>query len=109
MTAQQHTHFSRYARLPGQPPGLFAKLLAFLLSAAVVVIGLLFSLAALAVVAVAGLGLGGWLWWKSRALRRAMPESPEPSMRPAAGEVIEGVAVRCSEEAQGNEIRASAQ
>ena len=56
MTAQHQTNFSRYARLPPQPPGLLAKLLALLLSTGIVVIGLLFSLAALVVVAIAGIG-----------------------------------------------------
>ena len=56
-----------------QPPGnLFARILAFILSAALLVAGLMFSLAFLAIAAVAGLVLGGWFWWKTRALRRNM-------------------------------------
>jgi len=54
------------------PPGPLAKLAALVLSAAFLVLGFMFSLVALAVVAIAGVVLGGWLWWKTRALRKQM-------------------------------------
>lgn len=67
--------------LPGQtPPGPLAKIIAFLLSAAFLTLAFMFSLVALAVVAVLGIGLGGWLWWKTRALRKQM-RAAEASLR----------------------------
>jgi hypothetical protein len=54
-------------RLARQPQGPLAKVLAFILSAAFLVLAFMFSLVALAVVAVLGVALGGWLWWKTRA------------------------------------------
>ncbi len=39
------------------------------------VLAFMFSLVALAVVAVLGLALGGWLWWKTRALRKQIRTS----------------------------------
>lgn len=52
------------------PQGPLAKALAFLLSAAFLVLAFMFSLVALAVVAIAGIALGGWLWWRTRKLRQ---------------------------------------
>lgn len=56
---------------PGAGQSLPARILAFLLSIGLLIIGLMFSLMALAVVAVIGALLAGWLWWKTRALRQA--------------------------------------
>ena len=84
--------------LPRQPQGLFARIVAFLLSAALLVVGFMFSLAALAVVAVIGVGFAGWLWWKTRAIRRQM-RAAQAGMRTAsprtgADDIIEGEFVR---------------
>ncbi len=57
-----------------------AKVLAFILSAAFLVLAFMFSLVALAVVAVLGVALGGWLWWKTRTLRKQM-RAAEASLR----------------------------
>jgi len=43
----------------------------------------MFSLVALAVVAVLGVALGGWLWWKTRTLRKQM-RAAEDSLRGGA-------------------------
>ena len=80
----------------GSPPrGPLAKAFAFLLSAAFLVLAFMFSLVALAVVAVGGLAFWGWLRWKTRHLRRAMAAA---SVRQAetAGDasIIEGEFVR---------------
>ena len=70
--------------LPGQtPPGPLAKIIAFLLSAAFLTLAFMFSLVALAVVAVLGVALGGWLWWKTRTLRKQM-RAAEDSLRGGA-------------------------
>lgn len=92
---------------PGTPPGPIARLAAFILSAGFLVLAFMFSLVALAVVAVAGVMLGGWLWWKTRKLRKQMQEQMQGmqqemrNAQPMAGEptprsnqVIEGEYIR---------------
>lgn len=64
---------TRFRQPLGQPPqGLLAKLLTFVLGAALLVLAVTFSLVALAVVAVVGLAFWGWLHWKTRRLRQQM-------------------------------------
>ncbi|WP_295008146.1 hypothetical protein [uncultured Dechloromonas sp.] len=102
----------------GRPPqGPLAKLLAFVLSAAFLVLAFMFSLVALAVVAVLGLVLGGWLWWRTRKLRqeinrqRAEPwdgmtqENPFRAAPERSSTVIDGEATRIAEEATGGATR----
>lgn len=83
----------------GTPPGPLAKLAAFVLSAAFMVLAFMFSLVALAVVAVLGVALGGWLWWKTRTLRKQMQQMREAqqmgSEQPVHNDqVIEGEFIR---------------
>lgn len=83
----------------GNPPGPLAKLAAFVLSVAFMALAFMFSLVALAVVAVAGIMLGGWLRWKTRTLRKQMQEMREAQTmgraQPARNEqVIEGECIR---------------
>ncbi len=85
---------------PGTPPGPLAKLAAFVLSAAFMVLAFMFSLVALAVVAVLGVALGGWLWWKTRALRQQMQQMREAAEQmgndgpTGSDQVIEGEFIR---------------
>lgn len=85
---QQSPPFDRDPRLP-QPPGPVAKFVALAMGAIFLVLAFMFSLVALAVVAVGGLMLWGWLWWKTRALRKQMASAPMK-----APQVIEGEFVR---------------
>jgi len=83
----------------GTPSGPLAKVAAFVLSAVFLVLAFMFSLVALAVVAVVGVLLGGWLWWKTRALRKQMKEMREAQQmaqdRPIrSDQVIEGEFIR---------------
>ena len=84
----------------GQPPqGPLAKIIAFLLSAAFLTLAFMFSLVALAVVAVLGVCLGGWLWWKTRTLRKQMRQAEAELRRSGAtastgSDVIEGEFIR---------------
>ena len=84
----------------GQPPqGPLAKIIAFLLSAAFLTLAFMFSLVALAVVAVLGVCIGGWLWWKTRTLRKQMRQAEAELRRTGTtagtgNEVIEGEFVR---------------
>ncbi len=92
---QEHSSFNSGASLSPPPQSLLARILAILLSAAFMVVAFMFSLVALAIVAVAAIGLGGWFWWKTRALRKAMRAGipPEAMQRRESG-VIEGEFVR---------------
>jgi uncharacterized protein HemX len=60
------------------------------------ILAFMFSLAALAVVAVGGALLGGWLWWKTRAVRKQMQDQmqQQAQQRPADGYIIEGEVIR---------------
>ncbi|MBL8429594.1 MAG: hypothetical protein JNJ95_06870 [Dechloromonas sp.] len=94
-SARQHSPFKQ-----GTPSGPLAKVVAFLLSATFLVMAFMFSLVALAVVAVVGVVLGGWLWWKTRALRKQMKEMREAAQQMGDGgpmpndQVIEGEFIR---------------
>lgn len=96
----------RFAR---QPQGFLGKLIAGLLSAAFLVLAFMFSLAALAVVAVGGVIFAGWLWWKTRQLRKALREQGSAyafagHTQGAADErIIEGEVIRTKATEQGNE------
>lgn len=57
-----------------QAPSLLGKILAFIIGTGVLVLAFMFSLVALAVIAVVGLMVWGWLWWKTRAIRQQMRE-----------------------------------
>ena len=66
---------------------MLRNVLALLTSAIVLILGFMFSVVVLAVVAVLGLAVWGYVWWKTRKLRRAMREQA------AAGQVIDGEAI----------------
>lgn len=92
----QSSPFDQATR-PGQPPGLLAKLLALLLGAAFLVLAFMFSLVALVVVTVGGLALWGWLWWKTRALRKQMQAAAANDPQ-----IIEGEFIRHQDEPRRN-------
>lgn len=71
----------------GLAAGPLGKFLTPLAGAILLIVGFMFSLVIFAVVAVVGLAVGAYLWWKTRELRKAMRE------RPAGGQVIDGEAV----------------
>ena len=66
---------------------VFRNVLALLGGAILLILGFMFSVVVLAVIAVLGLAVWGYVWWKTRKLRRAMQEqSPD-------GQVIDGEAI----------------
>lgn len=67
-----------------QPPGLLTRVLAFVLGAAALVIAFMISVVALAIVSVVIVIGVGYVWWKTRDLRRHMRENPP------GGRVIDG-------------------
>lgn len=70
------------------------KLLALIATAALLVLGLMFSAVLLAFIVTAGIVAFAYLWWKTRALRRMMREQTmDGALNPSGvfkGEVYEG-------------------
>lgn len=100
MTTEQQTQSSpRNPRFANQPPGLLGKIMAFILGAGFLVLAFMFSLVALAVLAVGGLVVWGWLWWKTRAIRQQMKDlqATRQTQPPADGHIIEGEVIRDSD------------
>lgn len=90
-------------------PGPLTKVLAVVAGVTMLVVGLMFSVVLLGVALVVGTVAGGWLWWKTRALRRDLRAQMQrmqgdlnaamngPSRRPdaqAGGPVIDGDFIR---------------
>jgi hypothetical protein len=81
------------ARTMALPSGWFGKLMAIMASATLVVVGLMFSVLALAVLLVGGTLLFAYLRWKTRHLRRVLDAQMQPARAPeqqSSGRVIEG-------------------
>ncbi len=76
------------------PQSLAGRIVTFILSAVFLVLAFMFSLVALAVVAVAAVIFAGWFWWKTRALRKAMREGAPIEPTAQGDQVIEGEFVR---------------
>jgi hypothetical protein len=53
------------------------KLVAYIATVALVVLGLMFSALLFAIIVIAGLTAWGYIWWKTRALRRLMREQAD--------------------------------
>ena len=92
---------------PGQGP--LGRALAVIGGVLVLAVSLMFGLVVFAVLAVVVLCLWGYVWWKTRELRKVMRESLEAQQRAAEsamdrgapesnGEVIEGEAVRVQDD-----------
>jgi len=70
-----------------EPPGLLGKVAAAVLGTIALVVAFMFSVVALAVVSVIVVIAIGYVWWKTRDLRRRMRENP-PGGRVIDGDVI---------------------
>lgn len=68
-------------------PGLLGKLFALVAGALLLIVGFMFSVLLFAVIIAVGLLVWGYVWWKTREVRKAMREHPP------GGTVIEGEAV----------------
>ena len=79
------------ARFSTNAPGLPVKVLTFASAAVLLVVAFMFSLLVFAILATVGVLVWGYLWWKTRELRRQMREQPP------GGRVIEGEAIRDDE------------
>ncbi len=76
----------------GSEPGLLQKLLALLVGATLLILGFMFSVVVLAVVAVLGVIGFGYFWWKTRALRKAMRERSPAAVFDEEAVIIDGEA-----------------
>lgn len=92
----------------GKPPGLLKKTAALITTAGLIGLGLMFSAILIPVILTLVAAAWGYLWWKTRALRRQvkqMQNFPPPGMTGGMyraeerfeGEIIEGEAIRVDE------------
>lgn len=79
------------ARLSASASSLPPTVLTFVSVAVLLVAAFMFSLLVFAILASVGVLVWGYLWWKTRELRRQMREQPP------GGRVIEGEAIRDDE------------
>jgi hypothetical protein len=97
MNEEQQQRFRElHAALSRRPQTMLGKLATFAAGASVVALALMFSLVALAAIAVGGTIAGTWLWWKTRDVRKQMREQAE--RRPGGGYIIEGEVIRADEQ-----------
>ena len=79
------------ARFSTNAPGLPVTVLTFASAAVLLVVAFMFSLLLFAILAAVAVLVWGYLWWKTRELRKQMREQPP------GGRVIEGEAIRDDE------------
>jgi hypothetical protein len=93
-----------------EPVGWLGRVLSYAATLALLGVALMFSAVIFAVLALLGLLVGGWFWWKTRALRRelaragypgpARQREPDPESASAGGIVIDGDVRRVDDEAE---------
>ena len=86
---EQVRYFQQFSRRRMRPMNTWQKLVAGVAGAGIFVLALMFSVVLFAVVATVGLAVWGWVWWKTRDLRRQMREQME-RQRQAQGQGAEG-------------------
>lgn len=89
---------------PGKPPSLMQKIVGAVVTVAIFGVALMFSVAFFAVILTVGAVVGGYFWWKTRAIRKQMREDiarmREAQARQNSGDakreglVIEGEVIR---------------
>lgn len=96
-----------------KPSGPLQKIIAFIATAALVGLVLMFSVVMFAIILAVGAIAGVYLWWKTRELRKQMRDFQPRSMPPGGGlfdgevfvgEVFEGEALK-GEVIEGEAIR----
>lgn len=86
-------HFSPFLNRSGKPATLGQKIVAVLVTAVAFALTLMFSVVIFAAVLTIGLLGWGYLWWKTRALRKQMRSAATQG----AGTVIDGEVIRVIE------------
>jgi hypothetical protein len=83
---------------PAKPPGLLRKLVALVVTVALVCLALMFSAVLLVIIVIVGTIVGAYLWWKTRELRKHLHNfTPREVARETAvsgDEVFEGEVIR---------------
>ena len=85
---------------PAKPPGPLRKIVGVIVTVAVAIVVLMFSAVFFAVIAVVGLIAWGYLWWKTREVRKQMrafanqDQSVMREQRASNDEVFEGEVIR---------------
>jgi hypothetical protein len=93
MTDEEQFRFSgKKLRFDTRAPSLLGRIIALLLGTAVLVLAFMFSLVLLAVAATVGVLALGYVWWKSRALRKQLRE--QMAEQPSGARIIEGEVIR---------------
>lgn len=80
-------------RTTTERPSLLRKVVAFIVSAVLIGLVLMFSALLFAVILIVGAIAWGYLWWKTRDLRKQMRQHPLGDLV-IEGEVIEGEVIR---------------
>ncbi len=70
----RNAFYERLSRPQGGPPSLLQKIVAVLGTLALFAVSLMFSVVFFAIVLTLGAVAWGYLWWKTRAVRRQMRE-----------------------------------
>lgn len=97
--------YDRFPRNPTGSGGLVQKIVAVATTLLLFGLALMFSVVLFAVVLTVGAAVWGYMWWKTRALRKAMRERMDGRMGgsyadsaraqpPGGGMVIEGEVIR---------------
>jgi len=85
---------------PANPPSALRKIVGVIVTVAVAIVALMFSVVFFAVIAVVGVIAGSYLWWKTREVRKQMREfaaQNQSVMRAQSAsndEVFEGEVIR---------------
>lgn len=82
------TSFEKLSHTTNKLTRLLRKVVVFVVTAAMIGLALIFSVLLLAVVVTAGAVALGYLWWRTRDLRKQMREHPPGNV------VIEGEVIR---------------
>lgn len=85
----------------GKPPGLLRKLVALVMTVALIALVLMFSAVLFAIILVVGTVAGAYIWWRTRELRKQMRDLYSHPMREEASAsndtVFEGEVIRVVE------------
>ncbi len=82
---------TRRYRFDFAPPTFVGRLVGFVVGAAMLVLAFVFSIVVFAVLAALAVIAGGWLWWKTRHVRRDLREAQarvRPNEREVRGEAV---------------------